>query len=118
MLRPHVERFRSFGCEIRRVGQWPGDDPFRDMHSILAPTNTTRIVAFDVGANTGQSIRRLRQRFRHIEIPAFEPGRITSDQLRAVCEGVPGVVLNQFGLDADSGNRVQFECYLPLPLRG
>jgi FkbM family methyltransferase len=103
LLNPLLE---PFGYQIFHGN--PGSmglDPFRDMHRLVA---SPRPVIFDVGANSGQTIRSLRQRFPAGEIHAFEPAEPAFAELQTNCGHLPDVLLNQLALGGETG---EYEFY-------
>jgi FkbM family methyltransferase len=79
-----------------------GLDAFRDLRRL---TRTRKPVVFDVGANSGQTIRELRRRFDEPVIHAFEPSPTAFAELQANCGRLPRVCLNNVGLGRTSGVR-------------
>lgn len=72
---------------------------FADAECLLA--SRFHITAFDVGANTGQTIKTLLNVFPKITIHAFEPSPTTFDKLAPLA--ARNVKLNKCGLGASSG---------------
>jgi FkbM family methyltransferase len=60
-------------------------------------------VLFDVGANTGEWTRDARRRFADAEIHAFEVVPDTAAELQRQVGRLPGVTVNEVGLDAEAG---------------
>lgn len=103
LLNPLLE---PFGYQIFHGN--PGSmglDPFRDMRRLVESPHP---VIFDVGANSGQTIRSLRQRFPVGEIHAFEPAETAFAELQANCGHLPEVQLNQSALGSEPG---EYEFY-------
>ena len=99
---------RQFGIEIQRLPRSlaPGEvsvglDPYHDMRRLTGAT--ARPVVFDVGANVGQSIERIRTYFDHPVIHAFEPSPDTFEKLRQATEGISGLTLNNVALGRQAG---------------
>jgi FkbM family methyltransferase len=99
---------RQLGFELQRLPRSlapdkvsVGLDPYHDMRRLTG--GTARPVVFDVGANVGQSIERIRTYFEHPTIHAFEPGPDTFEQLRRATEGVPDLVLNNVAFGRQAG---------------
>ena len=91
------------GIGFRRLPPVMGRDGMRDLVRVLRSLDAARTrppVVFDVGANNGATIRRLREVFRDPIIHAFEPGRDTFEELRRVTAGLPNLTLNPFALGA------------------
>lgn len=61
-------------------------------------------VIFDVGANTGQTIKRFKSILPKSEIHAFEPSPTTFEQLRATAAKYPNVHLNNLGVGRRKGS--------------
>lgn len=98
LLNPLLE---PFGYQIYHGN--PGSmglDPFRDMRRLV---DSPRPLIFDVGANSGQTIRNLRQRFPAGEIHAFEPAEPAFAELQANCGHLPDVHLNSVALGGEPG---------------
>lgn len=103
LLNPLLE---PFGYQIYHGNPGAmGLDPFRDMRRLV---DSPRPMIFDVGANSGQTIRNLRQRFPVGEIHAFEPAEPAFAELRAKCGHLPDVHLNQTALGGEPG---EYEFY-------
>jgi len=103
LLNPVLE---PFGYQIFHGN--PGSmglDPFRDMHRLV---DSSRPMIFDVGANSGQTIRTLRQRFPVGEIHAFEPAETAFAELQANCGHLPEVHLNRLAFGGEAG---EYEFY-------
>lgn len=79
-----------------------GLDAFRDKRRLAATRNP---VVFDVGANAGQTIEAMRQRFDDPAIHAFEPSPAAFAELSANCGHLARVHLNNVGLGHDTGVR-------------
>lgn len=99
---------RRFGFEVRRLprslapGQVSvGHDPYHDMRRLTGGIASP--VVFDVGANVGQSIERIRTYFEHPVIHAFEPSPDTFAALRRATEGIPDLTLNNVALGRQAG---------------
>jgi FkbM family methyltransferase len=97
---------RRFGYTIRRLPDPAQRDPFRDLRTLAA---TARPLILDVGANTGQSIRRFRRYFEDPEIHAFEPGAGAYAALRTAAAGLPNVHLVNGALGAQRATRTFIE---------
>jgi FkbM family methyltransferase len=94
---------RRVGLDVRRV-QTVGNDPFADMRRFLggAP-GVSKPVIFDVGANTGQSVRRFKETFPESVVHTFEPSPKTFAALTANVGGLPGVKPWNLGVGAAEG---------------
>lgn len=76
------------GLDIRRaIPVHLGVDPYRDAKLRADP----KPVLFDVGANVGQTVARLRKEFPAGEIHSFEPNPLAFDELRAATAGMARV---------------------------
>jgi FkbM family methyltransferase len=93
--------FRRFGLEVKRLPSDIGHDPYRDMKRLTF--SIERPVIFDVGANAGQSVDRIRSYFAHPIIHAFEPSPDTFKQLQKATKAVPDLVLNNLALGRYNG---------------
>jgi FkbM family methyltransferase len=105
------------GYEIRRSQNLPGKhsvlasmagarDPFEDMCQWVT---ATRPVVFDVGANVGQTIAAIRQRFKESAIHSFEPSLSTFQTLQKTSQGLPDLYLNNVGMGAFPGTKTFVE---------
>jgi FkbM family methyltransferase len=99
---------RQFGLEIQRLPRSlaPGKvsvglDPYHDMRRLTGAI--ARPTFFDVGANVGQSVERIRTYFDHPVIHAFEPSPNMFEELRRATEGVPDLTLNNVALGRHAG---------------
>lgn len=72
-----------------------GLSPFRDMSRLVA---TTQPVVFDVGANVGQTVRKMRRHLRNPVLHCFEPTPSTFVKLTERCGELNNVYLNNVGL--------------------
>lgn len=103
--------FRSL---VRRVGYdivpysptQLGVDPWADMGRLCAVPDP---VVFDVGANAGQTVARVRARWPHGTIHAFEPSPATFATLRSRCAGMPRVHLVNAALGAERSRQMFLE---------
>lgn len=78
-------------ADVRRLRRWePGD------------------VIFDVGANDGRTVLRLRRYFPSPRIIAFEPTSVTFRQMETRTATMPNVQRFQLALGAESGDRTLF----------
>lgn len=96
---------RNIGIDIRFVPEL-GFDAYDDMRKLVAGE---RPLVFDVGANRGQTIERIRRTFAEPVIHAFEPGRDTFAELERRMTGVPGLHLNNVALGARAESRTFFD---------
>lgn len=117
---------RLLGYDIRRVASSTnnvvGQDPWDDMASFL---DTRRPLVFDVGANTGQSVRTIRTRFPGSILHSFEPSPSTFTELEEKCGGLPDVSLWNCGLGSGQAEKTLLEnfrsdmsSFLPLGASG
>jgi len=96
---------RRIGIDIRFVPKL-GFDAYDDMRKLV---DGDRPLVFDVGANRGQTIERLRKTFAHPVIHAFEPGRDTFAELERRTAGIPDLHLNRVALGARAESRTFFD---------
>lgn len=96
---------RRVGIDIRFVPPL-GFDAYDDMREIVAGA---RPVIFDVGANRGQTIERMRRAFADPVIHAFEPGREVFASLQRRMASVPDLHLNNVALGARTESRDFFD---------
>ena len=95
---------QRFGYEIHRRDPLPiGRCPFRDVATIFAAED--EIVAFDVGANAGQTTEKLLEiRRPRVFVHAFEPGPANFDALRVNVGNESRASLNQCALGNEPGH--------------
>jgi FkbM family methyltransferase len=98
-----VRRIRAPQTDAHRLGQ----DPFADLWHLAGQQE--RPVIFDVGANTGQTILKLRERFSRPIIHAFEPGPEPFAELAQRTSGTSDLHLNNVALGARAGVMPYFE---------
>jgi FkbM family methyltransferase len=96
---------RRSGLELRRFDGL-GGHPLADARTILA---AARPVVFDVGANTGQTIARVRHFMPGATIHSFEPSESTFEELRERYGDDPLIHLNRVALGARREERKLFE---------
>jgi FkbM family methyltransferase len=96
------------GFEIQRVPRSlapsqvsVGHDPYQDMRRLTEATAGP--IFFDVGANVGQSVARIRTYFDDPVIHSFEPGPETFVRLQDATRNIPNVTLNNLALGRNSG---------------
>jgi len=87
---------RAFGYDIRKLEL--GCDAFLDIKYLLADVSAP--VIFDVGANVGQTIRRIQRINSKAIIHAFEPNAQAFSQLSARYGSMTKTYLNPFALGA------------------
>ncbi|MDQ4143471.1 MAG: FkbM family methyltransferase [Actinomycetota bacterium] len=124
VLEPRVQTiFRRLGFEVRRFDGF-GIHPLADVRKILA-ASVHGLIVFDVGANTGQTIRRVRDFFPEPVVHAFEPSEATFAVLQGRYGRTPEVHLNRVALGSVEEERPFFEhesssmsSFLPLGLDG
>jgi FkbM family methyltransferase len=92
---------RGFGLDIRRFPPLY-HDAFSDARDLLGEAATAPIL-FDIGANEGQTIRKLRSVFPTGVIHSFEPSPSTFRVLSRAFGGAPGIVLNNSGVGSRAG---------------
>lgn len=84
----------------------PGKDPFSDMAHFV---QTDRPVIFDVGANVGQTISRIRSWFPTCVIHSFEPGPATFRSLSQNASDLKDVSLWNCALGSTTGQATFLE---------
>lgn len=89
---------------IRLTGRVFGDNGFRDLRRLLRPDGPR--VIFDVGANVGQTSRKLTRLFRAAQIHAFEPSPETFQILQRRLGGRSGIQLHKLALGSEDTTRV------------
>ncbi len=101
LVKSYVKSFlRTLGYDVHKIQV--GRDPFRDMQRWIGQRRAP--VAFDVGANEGQTIESFLAVMPHAEIHAFEPGQEAFRNLQAKCSAMPNVSLNSDALGAAPGS--------------
>lgn len=94
------------GYRLLRTKRW-GVDWIDDCIRIAAegwhPDFTSLDVVFDVGANTGQTARKILQRFSPRQLYCFEPVAVTFDQLTTNTAHIGCVQRHQCGLSNEDG---------------
>jgi FkbM family methyltransferase len=96
---------RKAGIDIRFIPEL-GFDAYDDMRKLAGGE---RPLVFDVGANRGQTIERLRKTFARPVIHAFEPGRDTFAELSRRMAGIPDLHLNNVALGERAESRTFFD---------
>jgi FkbM family methyltransferase len=92
---------RAAGVELSR--SHPLGDPWRAMCVLLATTQ--RPILFDVGANTGQTLRQLLRTFPRAEIHCFEPNPDVIPDLHRMARRHADVHLHQLAFADSAGPR-------------
>ncbi len=96
---------RKAGYELVRVEQpnqdQLGRDPFLDMRFHLS--GVAQPVIFDVGANIGQSVDKLKEIFPGSIMHSFEPSPSTYARLQSHCQGREGVRTWNCGIGSSRG---------------
>ncbi len=92
---------RRLGYDLtRRQADLPGRDPMEDMHRFTK--NIPRPVVFDVGANVGQTVEKIKACLPLAEIHSFEPSPATFELLRNNSARFRGVHLWNYGVGASN----------------
>ena len=92
---------------LRRPPPEVGQSALADMKRFVPAGG--RPVILDVGANTGQSVKRFRRAFPRSIIHSFEPSRRIFDQLKLNIAGQEGVFAWNCGLGSSVGNQTFLE---------
>ena len=92
---------------VRRKPQKVGESALADMKRFVPPD--ARPVILDVGANTGQSIKRLRKTFPASVIHSFEPSPRVFEQLKANVADKEDVFAWNLAMGATPGKRTFLE---------
>ena len=93
LLNPLIE---PLGYQLFRTGPKSlGLSPFRDMQRLAS---TAQPVVFDVGANVGQTVAKIRKQLSNPVVHCFEPTPTTFAQLTKRCGKLNNVYLNNVGL--------------------
>jgi FkbM family methyltransferase len=98
LLRTALRRLalRYTGYDIHKYNPERDLDYFADIAEILSKRDS--ITAFDVGANVGQTVRKLVQVLPRVSIHAFEPSPSTFAELSQALVGYSAVTLNNCGV--------------------
>lgn len=99
----------TFGYEIRK--QRPdllGVDPFQDVARLR--TSSTAPVIFDVGANNGQTVLKLKSYWPDARIHCFEPGSVAFKELSHRYDTDPLVTMNNLALGTEKTKTTFHEC--------
>jgi FkbM family methyltransferase len=91
----------KIGFSVRRY-----HDPLQDISDLLAE-DSRELILFDVGANTGQTARKLKKRLPSAEIFSFEPSPTTYRELSANVRTISKIHPMQMGL-GDVPGKLQF----------
>lgn len=116
-------RLHRWGYHIIRLGpQALGGDPYHDLATLV---RQPRPLVFDVGANLGQTVRKLQKVLPQATIHSFEPGPGTYARLQENCRNLPGVELWNVGLGSHPGelkfyenSQSELSSFLPLGPEG
>lgn len=103
-----------FGLEVRRRQSPPqmGTDLGTDLGRLLA--GTARPVVFDVGANVGEFLARMRRIFPEAAVHAFEPSPGVFETLRRAAGHLPDVTLNNVAVGSRREERLLQEHSSPV----
>jgi FkbM family methyltransferase len=96
--------FAVFGLNVTRKRPRAGRlgiDAMADIRSLL--TNVQQATVFDVGANTGQSVKRFSELLPGCWLHAFEPSPTAFAQLRENTQRTPNLRLTNAGIGASAG---------------
>jgi FkbM family methyltransferase len=93
-LRRLVQQYTGF--DIHRCSPPSGLDHWADISEILS--GASHVTAFDVGANQGQTVRKLMLVFPKVTIHAFEPSPSTFSELTQAFGVYDNVTLNNCGV--------------------
>ena len=101
--KPHVRKLlHRLGYDISKFDKnQPGRNPFVDMERFVPDSASTTI--FDVGANIGQSIERLRLHYPLARIHSFEPSPEVFHELQSRAGSWSGVTTWNFAFGAAPG---------------
>ena len=93
--------FNSIGYDVRKLSGELSQNAYLDIRALLG--DGRGLVAVDVGANTGQTVHRLRASLVDPVIHAFEPSPSTFAELRRRTARVPDLYLENHALGAAAG---------------
>lgn len=95
------------GYHIIRLGpDGLGGDPYADFATL---TKKSAALVLDIGANQGQTVRKIRQRLPESTIHCFEPSPATFALLEQKCAHLPKTRLWNQGMGAEEGQLRLFE---------
>ena len=102
----------SFGLQISRVRDGtidhaPGVDSDNDIQTLLAGISSP--IVFDVGANTGQSVRSITTLLGSCEVHSFEPGPVAFRQFETATREIPNLHRVNAAVGSVSGRQVFLE---------
>lgn len=98
--------FNKIGFDIIRINRRYGTDPFLDMTRFV---NNDQPMIFDVGANNGQTVKKLRQYFHNCKINSFEPNPNAFEILKQNVSKMNDVHIWNNGLGSITGQITFFE---------
>ena len=98
---------RGLGFEVRRAGHGFHANAYDDQKLLLTGRSDVRLI-FDVGANTGQTVRVYRKLFPDARIYCFEPFKEAYDKLCTASDGDSRIVPQRIALADSSGCRTLF----------
>lgn len=83
--------------------------PFEnDFHALSLFPGIDEALFLDVGANRGQSTDAILMKRKNIRIHQFEPNELLCDKLKDLFSGNERIVINNFGLGDETGEKVLF----------
>ena len=94
-------RLHRWGYHVIRLG--PNALGGNAYHDLATLTRNPDPIVFDIGANCGQTVRKLRQILPHATIHSFEPSPRTFAKLQESCQGMRGVNLWNTGMGSAVG---------------
>lgn len=103
---------RTFGIKISRA-QPAASTGYADPAISRLRRWASSDVVFDVGANDGRTILRIRDLLNHPRIHAFEPVAATFQTLVSRTAGMPGVVPHHLALGSRSGRTQIYVSHIP-----
>jgi FkbM family methyltransferase len=93
------------GYRLRRFDQSPyGIEFWHDLQRVAKAWNNDLSVAFDVGANVGQTTAHLKKIWPRMSIVCFEPAPATFQELQRTIAPLPDVTAHNVALGAASGS--------------
>jgi FkbM family methyltransferase len=92
------------GYRLQRLDRAPyGLDPWRDLKRLARVWKSDLSLAFDVGANVGQTVTLLKKLWPRMTIVSFEPAPATFHELQRTIASLSGVSAHNVALGATSG---------------
>lgn len=97
---------RALGYDLRRIAAVSNNIVGQNLWDDMASLAVSKCpVVFDVGANVGQTVTRMRSRFPGCTLHSFEPSPASFHRLMSNCAGIADVHLWNFALGSSRGEK-------------